>query len=71
MACQLCHDGDFGEADQVEDRAALGDFVTALLTGDVRLARIMASRNFFDSDLAAIETAIVRAPAPKKEIPHV
>ena len=71
MTCQFCDDGDLGEDDQVEDRPALMDFVAALLAGDIRLARIMAARNFSGTDLAEIDAAMIRAPALKKEILNV
>jgi hypothetical protein len=71
MSCPACGT-DFGDDDddQVDDQPALVDFVTALLAGDRRLARIMAARNFHDADLAAIDAAITRAPAHPKETIH-
>jgi hypothetical protein len=71
VSCPACGYGCTSDNDdQVDDRAALVDFVDALLAGDRRLARIMAARNFYDSDLAAIDAAITRAPANTKEAIH-
>ncbi|MET0374833.1 MAG: hypothetical protein ABW128_11320 [Rhizorhabdus sp.] len=61
MACDYCDD----EIQSVADSEALVDFVTALLAGDVPLARIMAGRAFGNDDARAVDNALARAASAR------
>jgi hypothetical protein len=70
VTCPICAEDNDWDDDQVNDRAALIDFVGALLADDRRLARVMAGRIFTDGDLTAVDAAIFRAPAYQREKVH-
>ena len=57
MSCEYCDN----EAQGVEDREALVEFVGALLAGDLALARIMAARAFTYEDARGVEDLLARA----------